>query len=175
MTFDVYLSLGSNIEPERHLKRALIELAQHTELKKMSPVYRTRPIDMEPGSDDFHNLCVVVQTDLEPDRLKRLLNEIEEKSGRDRQREAEDPDAYRPRTLDVDILLYEPAPDGFVPHPQVRDQAFVVFPLSDLREPPRLEGIPPDRVDWRDQCDRNVILEVVPYDWPREVRSTRED
>lgn len=175
MTFDVYLSLGSNIDPEHHLRRALVELNRRTDLRRISPVYRTRPVEMEPGSSNFHNLCVKVRTDLEPARLKEVLNEIEEKCGRDRSREAEDPEVYRARTLDVDILLYEPETQGFTPHEQVLDQAFVVFPLSDIREPPPLEGVPSDPASWRSQCDESVILEVVSYDWPREVRTVLEE
>ncbi len=125
---------------------------------------------MEPGSADFHNLCVMVQTELPPRECKEMLNEIETKSGRDQQQNRGEPDVYRPRTLDVDILLYDPPPEGFTPHEQVRDQAFVVFPLSEIREPPRLEGIPSSRTAWRNRCDQSVILEKVSYDWPREVR-----
>lgn len=94
-----YLSLGSNLEPERHLRAALDALAAAFGPLQVSPAYRT-PAQGFAGPD-FLNLAVAIDTALSPRALRDWLHALESRLGRDR---------TAPRlsshTLDADLVLY---------------------------------------------------------------------
>lgn len=94
-----YLSLGSNLEPERHLQAALAALTLAFGPLRVSPAYRT-PAQGFAGPD-FLNLAVAIDTDLPPRALRDWLHALEARLGRDR---------AAPRlsshTLDADLVLY---------------------------------------------------------------------
>lgn len=165
--FEVYLSIGSNIDPNRNIVQALEELTGLVEIRAVSPVYRTKPVQLQPGADEFHNLCVKIATDYRPGELKSRLNEIERTTGREQRGSTGKP--YESRKVDIDVLFYEPEVDGFEPHPQVEEEAFVVFPLSDLLDPSSREDLPDSRREWRKNCNRDVIKGTVSYDWPSTI------
>mgnify|MGYP003623474462 CR=1 FL=1 len=130
---EAVLGLGSNIENrELHLAEAisLIEQMEGTEIRKLSNIYETKPFDVQSEQQDYLNCCVLIHTTLSPQRLLEASQKIERKLLRVRT------EYHGPRTIDVDILLYE----GFtsetkeltVPHPGIRQRAFVLVPLSDI-------------------------------------------
>ena len=125
----VYLSLGSNLEPERHLAAAIAELRARFGDIAVSPVYRSAAVGFD--GPDFLNLAVGLDTDLEPIALEAWLHALEDRHGRRR-----DVPRYASRTLDVDIVLFdERVVDGpghlRIPRPEL-DQAFVLVPLADI-------------------------------------------
>ena len=92
--------LGSNIDPEKNLPRAVVRLAQGFGPVSLSPVIRTAPQGMD-SDNSFLNALAVFYSDLLPDQVKQHLNELEEALGRDRS----DPfSGVRDRPIDVDIL-----------------------------------------------------------------------
>lgn len=94
--------LGSNIEPQHNLARAVERLLDAYGALWLSPVIHTRPrgIDTERS---FLNALAVLFSPLSPQQLKCELNLLEESFGRDRS----DPlSSRKDRTLDVDILEY---------------------------------------------------------------------
>ena len=124
----VYLSLGSNIDAENHLRLAMRELREHFGTVELSPVYRSRAVGFE--GDDFLNLVVALDTQDSIERIVARIEAIHELAGRHRG-EAR----FAPRTLDIDILTYgERITDSPVrlPRPDVLDYAFVLGPLADL-------------------------------------------
>ena len=136
MTF-AYIGLGSNLGDARaHVLRAFEELAllPETRLEARSALYRSAPVDA-PGQDDYVNAAAGVDTDLSAAQLLAALQEIEQRHGRER------PHANAPRTLDLDLLLYDEAAISStmltLPHPRMHQRAFVLMPLLDLD--PRLE------------------------------------
>ena len=125
----VYLSLGSNLEPLRHLRAALEELHARFGELLVSPAYRSRAVGFE--GPDFVNLAVGLDTELSPQALNDWLHALEDRHGRRR-----DVPRYADRTLDVDIVLYgEQVIDGpghlQVPRAELR-HAFVLKPLADI-------------------------------------------
>ena len=80
--------------------------------------------------DDFLNGAVGLKTLLFPDELLAFLHELEQKAGRERKIH------WGPRTLDLDILLYQDYvsddPELTVPHPDMGNRRFVLEPLSKL-------------------------------------------
>ena len=131
-----WLSLGSNLEPERHLRAALAELRAQFGAIVVSQAYRFPAIGFE--GPDFINLAAGIDTDLEPQALDAWLHDLEDRHGRRR-----DVPRYSSRTLDVDIVLIdERIIDGpghlEVPRRELA-QAFVLKPLAEIapqvREP----------------------------------------
>ncbi|NUO72883.1 MAG: 2-amino-4-hydroxy-6-hydroxymethyldihydropteridine diphosphokinase [Frateuria sp.] len=124
-----WLSLGSNLEPHRHLPAALDELAARFGELVVSPAYRSRAVGFE--GPDFVNLAVGLDTDLPPAALNDWLHALEDRHGRRR-----DVPRYADRTLDVDLVLYgDKVIDGpghlQVPRGELR-HAFVLRPLADI-------------------------------------------
>ena len=135
----VFLSLGSNLgDRRRHLEAALALLRAEMGIRVVtcSQVYETTPWP-EPGAprETWHLNCAVeIETQLPPRRLLRLTQTIESQSGR--VRPAGPPRESEPRTLDIDILLYEDqviAEDRLqIPHPFLHLRRFVLVPLADI-------------------------------------------
>lgn len=125
----VYLSLGSNLEPQRHLRAALGELRQRFGELAVSPAYRSASVGF--AGADFVNLAVGLDTDLSPVELNHWLHALEDRHGRRR-----DVPRYSDRTLDVDIVLYDDLVLDGPGHLQIpRDElqhAFVLQPLADI-------------------------------------------
>lgn len=118
----VYLSLGSNIEAEVNIPRAIQLLGRVGRIEAVSSVWETRSVGFD--GPNFLNNCVLLLTSLGSDEFREQgIRAVESKLGRVR-----GADKNAPRTIDVDILLYdgEPLDQGFW------GQAFVVVPLAEL-------------------------------------------
>ena len=132
-----YVGLGSNLGDARaHVLRAFEDLARlpETRLEARSALYRSAPLDA-PGQADYVNAAAGVDTELSAAQLLAALQDIERRHGRER------PYANAPRTLDLDLLLYDEAAFASamltLPHPRMHERAFVLAPLAELD--PRLE------------------------------------
>lgn len=119
---EAYLNIGSNIEPERNLREAIRLLGEHGKVVAVSNAWQSHAF----GSDgpDFLNVCILFLTPLEAPELKeQIIRPIEAALGRVR-----GPDKYAPRTIDIDIILFDEEP--FIG--EFWSNAFVVVPLADL-------------------------------------------
>lgn len=125
----VYLSLGSNVDPQRHLTAALDELRARFGALAVSPAYRTRSVGFDGA--DFVNLAVGLDTDLSPQDLNDWLHALEDRHGRRR-----DVPRFSDRTLDLDIVFYDALVTEGPGHLQIpRDElkhAFVLRPIADI-------------------------------------------
>ncbi len=124
-----YLSLGSNVGDRRaHLEGALVTLAAG-EPYRVSSVYVTEPVGGV-DQDDFWNLVVEIETAAGPHELLARARRAEAAAHRTREVR------WGPRTLDVDVLLVGDVvvdePELTVPHPRLRERAFVLVPLAEL-------------------------------------------
>ena len=124
-----YLSLGSNLEPEKHLRAALAELRAQFGAIHVSPTYRCKAIGFD--GPDFLNLAVAIDTALDPVALNDWLHALEDRHGRRR-----DVPRFSSRTLDIDIVLYDDLVmqgEGHLelPRPELK-HAFVLKPLADI-------------------------------------------
>lgn len=124
------LSLGSNLEPERHLAAAVAALRERFGEVALSPVYRTSAVGF--AGPDFLNLAAIVETDLEPEALDAWLHALEDRHGRRR-----DVPRFSSRTLDVDLVLYDDrvlrGPGNLeLPRGELAKHAFVLKPCVDL-------------------------------------------
>lgn len=125
----VTVSIGSNIHREKHVKNALTELN-----RLFSPLQLSRAYDCDPVGfcgDNFLNLVVAFECDLEVGELVQVLRSIEDDNGRVREGEK-----FGSRTLDLDILTYDELIgiiDGVeLPRGEIALNAFVLRPLADV-------------------------------------------
>jgi 2-amino-4-hydroxy-6-hydroxymethyldihydropteridine diphosphokinase len=117
-----YLSLGSNIEPEAHLPRAVQSLRKHGRVETMSTVWESESVGFD--GPNFLNLCLLFITHWPPHELKeRIIRPIEAELGRVRYAEKN-----APRTIDLDIVLFDDRPLNV----DFWNYAFVVVPLAEL-------------------------------------------
>ena len=95
----VLVGMGSNIEPEANLERAASALRTLFGEVVFSSVYRSAAVGME--GDDFLNACCLFDTRLSQDQVRSELKALEDAQGRDRSH-----GSWKPRTLDLDVLVY---------------------------------------------------------------------
>jgi len=126
----VVFSLGSNIHPASHLAYALNEIDKKYGLVKISHVYETSPVNLK-KQPAFWNMVAAVETNDAPAKIKKWLTGLEKKSGRVRKG-----NPNGPRTLDVDLILWNESlvtnPKFSIPHPDIAQKAFVLFPLTEI-------------------------------------------
>ncbi|AGZ25895.1 MULTISPECIES: 2-amino-4-hydroxy-6-hydroxymethyldihydropteridine diphosphokinase [Staphylococcus] len=127
-----YLGLGSNIGDRAHqLQQAIriIDQYQYIDVTSISPIYETEPVGYT-DQPQFLNLCIEIETTLDPQELLKRCLETEEALHRVRKIR------WGPRTLDVDILLYGneiiEEDNLIIPHPRMAERAFVLIPLNDI-------------------------------------------
>ena len=117
-----YLSLGSNIEPETNLLRAVERLQQYGKLAKISNAWESESFGA-PGPN-YLNACISLVTPLQEAELKeQALLPLEIELGRRRSA-----DRFAPRTIDIDIVLF----DSKSCDDKYWEQAFVVIPLAEI-------------------------------------------
>lgn len=124
-----WLSLGSNLEPERHLLAAARALRVRFGAVRFSPVYRTPAVGFD--GPDFLNAAAQLDTDLDVHALNDWLHALEDAQGRQR-----GGPRFASRTLDIDIVLFDDlvlsGPGNLqLPRPELR-HAFVLKPLADI-------------------------------------------
>ncbi len=133
-TTRAFISLGANLgDLEDNLRQAREALARLPEarLGSCSPVYFTEPQDVR-DQPWFANQ--VVRLDCGPtwtaQDLLRTLLETEDRMGRVREHDK------GPRIIDLDLLLFGSqrlaSPHLTLPHPRIRERAFVLVPLQDI-------------------------------------------
>jgi len=133
------LGMGSNVgNREGYLSAAISYLENLGEIREVvvSSWYETEAVG--PGEQgDYLNLAVTLSTTLSPTEMLGLCQQLESQAGRE---SVDDREHWGPRTLDVDLLLYnervmdETTPFGrlSVPHPRMHERWFVLKPLSDI-------------------------------------------
>ncbi|MCY4018869.1 MAG: 2-amino-4-hydroxy-6-hydroxymethyldihydropteridine diphosphokinase [Chloroflexi bacterium] len=130
----VFLSLGSNISPEKNIVDAIELLRRHTTVLDLSSAYRTAP-QGDRRQDAFINMAVKLHTLREPLEFKtQVIDSIESRLRRTR-----DPsNKNAPRTIDIDISLWNNEAFEFgdrpwtVPDPDIVRFAHVAIPLADI-------------------------------------------
>lgn len=129
---EVYIGLGSNLDhPLQQLRSAVEEIKGLADVRHevLSPFYLSQPVGPQ-DQPDYINAVQRIKTSLSPLTLLRKLQAIEDGHARVRLVR------WGARTLDLDILLYGKQiielPDLRVPHPEMANRAFVLFPLADI-------------------------------------------
>jgi 2-amino-4-hydroxy-6-hydroxymethyldihydropteridine diphosphokinase len=139
-----YVGIGANLGDARaNVLDAIarLSLLAGSTLLHTSSMYRTAPIDS--SGDDYVNAVACLDTSLDAHDLLGALQDIEQAHGRER------PYYNAPRTLDLDLLLYDDetiATDTLsVPHPRMHERAFVIAPLLEIAPDVVIPGHGPAR------------------------------
>ena len=136
------LGLGGNLgNPCENLRAALNAISNlcGTRLLRQSRYYLTEAVEVNEPQPPYINCAAEIETRLSPNALLGACLGIESALGRTR------PGYKSPRTVDIDLLLYEGADmdtdELVVPHPGILRRAFVLYPLSDLYPTGRALGL----------------------------------
>ena len=125
----IYLGLGSNIEPEKNLGRAVRDLRRLYGEVDVSAVYRSKAVGFE--GDDFLNLVVRLRSEESPLEICEQIEHLHNLSGRVRSGQK-----WVSRPLDIDLLLYNDRvidePPVRVPRSDILEYGFVLRPMSEL-------------------------------------------
>jgi len=126
---EVFVALGSNIDPDARLQDAARLLKARFPDAKFSSCYRNAAVGFE--GDDFVNAVVGFSTDLPVTDLLRVLHAIEEQCGRSRA-----DSKWGPRAMDLDLLLYGndvgEGPGYVLPRRDMLRRAYMLGPLAEL-------------------------------------------
>ena len=157
----VYLSIGSN----KGNRSVLINKAIDEIEKKVgiiisrSSIYQSKSWGFD--SNDFYNLCLLIDTDIMPKSLLINLKKIEKSMGR------EDIDgSYSDRFIDIDILFYDnittDSEDLKIPHPKIEIRKFVLVPMLEIADDyvhPILNNTIKELNN--DCCDQDIPLKII--------------
>lgn len=126
---EVFVCIGSNVDRTINVARAIEELEARFGSLRQSAIYESDPVGFE--GDPFFNAVVMLKSDKPPGELISIFRSIEAKSGRRR-----DEPRLGPRTLDLDLLLYDAQVircEGVViPRHEIVEYAFVLRPLAEI-------------------------------------------
>ncbi|OGJ59932.1 2-amino-4-hydroxy-6-hydroxymethyldihydropteridine diphosphokinase [Candidatus Peribacteria bacterium RIFCSPHIGHO2_01_FULL_55_13] len=131
----IFLGLGSNIDPEMNLQKAAALLREHFPDIEFSSVYRTAAREVE-DQNDFLNTVATCDTQKSSEDIYRILQSIEQSLGK------APPFRFGPRTIDLDLLLHgnksqiiNSKSQIVLPHPRMHERRFVLEPLCELIDP----------------------------------------
>jgi len=117
-----YLNLGSNIEPEVNLVKAVQLLQKYGDVQKVSRAWESRSVGA--AGPNYLNACVAfISPFMQTDLKERIIRPIEAQLGRKRSE-----NKYTPRTIDIDIVLFDDKPNN----DKVWKFAFVIVPLAEI-------------------------------------------
>jgi len=154
-----YIGIGANLgDAVRQVREAIdaLDRLPHTRLAAASSLYRTAPVGYL-DQPDFINAVAAVDTELDPYALLAALHEVEQRFGRER------PFKDAPRTLDLDVLLYDDRvsadPVLTLPHPRMHERAFVLAPLTEIAGDCVIPGRGPAS-EWLARCTGQAIARL---------------
>ncbi|MBF0255043.1 MAG: 2-amino-4-hydroxy-6-hydroxymethyldihydropteridine diphosphokinase [Gammaproteobacteria bacterium] len=161
----ILLSLGSNIDPERHLRAAVAALDEQFDGVRLSPVYRTPAVGFD--GPPFLNLVALGQSSQPVGQIIQQLKALEDQLGRSRLGAK-----FSSRSIDIDLLTYGDLcteDQGLnIPRDEILRYAFVLKPLADLVGDQRHPCLPQTYAElWQAFADK-ADLSPVAIDWGRQ-------
>jgi 2-amino-4-hydroxy-6-hydroxymethyldihydropteridine diphosphokinase len=159
---EALIGLGGNVGGTREILNQAIAMfcdGEQVRLISRSSDYRTKPWGVS-DQPPFINICLSVETILDPRNLLSRAQEVERAFGRDRSKEQR----WGQRAVDIDILTYDDLTladeDLTLPHPRLFDRAFVIVPLAEIVPEHFISGV---RIrDAVTQVDRTGIEKLTP-------------
>jgi 2-amino-4-hydroxy-6-hydroxymethyldihydropteridine diphosphokinase len=124
------VGLGSNVQADHFFPLAVKALSELGTIRGISTAYEN-PAVGPPGQPDFLNAAVWLETDKPPKTLRQHLHQIEDQLGRVR-----DTDRHAPRTIDLDLCLWDhqvnALPDHPLPDPDLLSRAYLAAVVAEL-------------------------------------------
>lgn len=162
MTACVYISLGSNVDREVNIRKAIVAMRETFGELRLSPVYQSAAVGFD--GDDFLNLVVAFETAKPVRQIVAEMRQLEDEMGRDRSHPR-----FSARSIDLDILLYDfqvlDQPGIRIPRQEILRSAHVLKPLQDLIADTLhpVAGVSYGKL-WQDMADKAPRLEIVELD-----------
>jgi len=159
----VYVSVGSNIEPMSNIRSAMKGLRRYYPELLFSTVFESEAVGFD--GDNFYNFVVAFNTDDQVQQVAETLRLVEDEHARDRSRPK-----FSPRTIDLDLLLYDDLvcnDNGLnIPRDEIECNAFVLWPLAEVA-PDVVHPVTRLRIDqmWQQFDKRSQQLWPVEIDW----------
>jgi 2-amino-4-hydroxy-6-hydroxymethyldihydropteridine diphosphokinase len=157
-----YIGLGSNLgAPVKQLEQALASIDKHSQMTLVthSHFYSSSPMGPQ-NQPNYVNAVCKIKTSLQPQALLAALQTIENLQGRERLG-----DRWGPRTLDLDILLYNDltlkTTDLTLPHYGMQEREFVLVPLFEL-SPDLIMQDGRSLATWVAKCNLEGLYRIVP-------------
>jgi len=125
----VFVSLGSNHDPDKNLPEAVRKLEVFSKIRGMSHVYKSKDVQKESDPSFFYNKVIEIDTKLAYNDLRSRLKSIEVDLGRE-------PGDKVIVPIDLDILTYDD--DVFfnngkqIPDPNLIKYKHIAIPLKEL-------------------------------------------
>ena len=152
--------IGSNIEPEANIRRALAELRRKFGPLRCSRVYRNAAVGF--AGPDFLNLAALAETGQSPAEVVASLKQVERRLGRN----ADQP-GYASRPIDIDLFVPGMTSELTVSHEEILENAFILCPLAELFPEHRLEANGPSLAElWARHDKSRQPLELLTLDLP---------
>jgi len=159
----VYLSIGSNIEREKHLRAGIAALKKQFGTLTLSSVYESDAVGFD--GQPFLNLVAAFETEHPPEQVDVLLDVIEKNNGRTREQKK-----FNPRTLDLDLILYgdyiSQDPTLEIPRDEITQYAFVLEPLAEIAGE-LLHPVLKTSYEqlWQDFDTSNLVQKRIDFNW----------
>ncbi len=125
---EIYISLGSNINRQYHVEKGLDALAKLFSPLTLSSLFESEAVGF--AGKPFYNMVIGATTELSLAEVTRELRAIEYDNGR-----LENAKKFSPRTLDLDLLLYDnivAEQPAQIPRDEISKNAFVLWPLAEI-------------------------------------------
>ncbi len=156
-----YIALGSNKGDKfKNLQHAIDAIyVKIGTINRISKIYKSPAFGFE--SDDFFNCCLVLESNLKPQKVLDHLLDIETSLGRIRTKK----NNYEARTVDLDIIFVEDRVINTktlqVPHPEMSKRKFVLQPLNDVASKINHPKFNKQVCALLDECSDETVLEPI--------------
>ena len=124
----ITISLGSNIEPQLNLEKAINEIAKFATLEKTSKIYKSKSVGFE--GNDFLNQVILCEVKVELEETYFKLKKIEKEMGR-----VKNVNKFSDRLIDLDLLTFnDEISEGKItlPHNDILKYSFVLVPFAEI-------------------------------------------
>lgn len=123
----IFIGIGSSIQRRENISQGVLLLKAHFGALNLSSVFESEAVGFD--GVNFYNLVVELNSELAIEQVIQILKNIEIQLGR-----PEKASKYAPRTLDLDLLLYDLniVPELDIPRAEITKNAFVLQPLAEL-------------------------------------------
>ena len=124
----ITISLGSNIEPQLNLEKAILEIAKFAALEKTSKIYKSKSMGFE--GNDFLNQVILCEVKVDLEETYCKLKKIEKEMGR-----VKNVNKFSDRLIDLDLLTFnDEISEGKItlPHKDILKYSFVLVPFAEI-------------------------------------------
>ena len=124
----ITISLGSNIEPQLNLEKAILQIAKFATLEKTSKIYKSKSVGFE--GNDFLNQVILCEVKVDLEETYCKLKKIEKEMGR-----VKNVNKFSDRLIDLDLLTFnDEISEGKItlPHNDILKYSFVLVPFAEI-------------------------------------------